>query len=105
VSPDSLNNFACLPFKIRLEAGNVFDSSVGFGEDPPHAHKIDTHAINNKIFFMINLIVYCAYSFVDFGHSPFDGAKVLLFADIRKVLFSPFCLYASSVCKKREIFA
>ena len=27
---------------------------------------------------------------MDFGHSPFDGAKVLLFADIRKVLFSPF---------------
>lgn len=51
----------------------------------------------------MNLIVCYAYSFVDFGHSPFDGAKVLLFADIRKVLFSPFCLYASPVCKKKEI--
>jgi hypothetical protein len=90
VSPDNLNNFACLPFRIRLEAGSVFDSSVGFGEEPPHAHNKDTHAKSNSNFFIIDLIVCFAYSFMDFGLSPFDGAKVLLFYDIRKVLFGPF---------------
>ena len=52
----------------------------------------------------MNLIVCYAYSFVDFGHSPFDGAKVLLFINIRKVLFSPFYLCVLRVSGEKERF-